>query len=133
MGLYKPNYEVKELGLTLPMAYAVIRKIERRDGKGAAEIWVHQSREAALSKNFLERKIVQFKCNDYENPYAAAYLAALTKPDVPETYEEVVTMNEEIDGELKEVQHRVQKVRMVKGDAPFEGWLNDVNGGTNAQ
>nr|DAF67930.1 MAG TPA: hypothetical protein [Caudoviricetes sp.] len=129
MGLYKANYEVKELGLTLPMAYAVIRKIERRDGKGAAEIWVHQSREAALSKNFLERKIVQFKCNDYENPYAAAYRAALTKPDVPETYEEVITTTEEVDGELKEVQHKVQKVRMVKGDAPFEGWLNDVNGG----
>lgn len=129
MGLYKPNYEVKELGLTLSMAYAVIRKIERREGKGAAEIWVHQSREDALNKNFLERKIVQFKCNDYENPYEAAYRAALTKVDVPETYEEVITTTEEIDGEFKEVEHKVTKVRMVKGDAPFEGWLNDVNGG----
>lgn len=132
MGLYKPNYEVKELGLTLPMAYAVIRKIERREGKGAAEIWVHQSREDALNKNFLERKIVQFKCADYENPYEAAYLAALTKVDVPETYEEVITTTEEIDGELKEVEHKVTKVRMIKGDAPFEGWLNDADGGINA-
>lgn len=129
MGLYKSNYEVKDLGITLPTAYAVIRKIERREGKGAAEIWVHQSREAALGKNFLERKIVQFKCDDYENPCAAAYLAALTKPDIPETYEEVITTTEEVNGELKEVQHTVQKIRMVKGDAPFEGWLNDVNGG----
>lgn len=129
MGLYKANYEVKDLGITLPMAYAVIRKIDRYGDEGMAEIWVHQSREAALNKNFLERKLVPFKCNDYENPCAAAYLAALTKPDVPETYEEVITTTEEVDGELKEVQRKVRKIRMVKGDAPFEGWLNDVNGG----
>lgn len=129
MGLYKANYEVKDLGITLPMAYAVIRKIDRYGNEGMAEIWVHQSREAALNKNFLERKLIYFKCNDYENPCAAAYLAALTKPDVPETYEEVITTTEEVDGALKEVQRKVQKIRMVKGDAPFEGWLNDVNGG----
>lgn len=29
MGLKKTNYEVKDLGITLPTAYAVVRKLDR--------------------------------------------------------------------------------------------------------
>lgn len=45
MGLYKKNYEVKDLGITLPEAFAIVRKIDRQGNKGMAELWVHSSRE----------------------------------------------------------------------------------------
>ena len=44
MGLKKTNYEVKDLGITLPIAYAVIRKLDRRGDRGYAELWIHNSR-----------------------------------------------------------------------------------------
>ena len=35
-GLYKKNYEVKDLGITLPEAFAIVRKIDRQGDKGDA-------------------------------------------------------------------------------------------------
>ena len=64
MGLKKTNYEVKDLGITLPMAYAVVRKLDRHGNCGYAELWVHNSRENALSKNYLERHSVSFIIKD---------------------------------------------------------------------
>lgn len=64
MGLKKTNYEVKDLGITLPIAYAVVRKLDRHGNCGYAELWVHNSRENALSKNYLERHSVSFKTVD---------------------------------------------------------------------
>lgn len=43
-GLYKKNYEVKDLGITLPEAFAIIHKIDRQGDRGMAELWVHSSR-----------------------------------------------------------------------------------------
>ena len=37
MGLYKKNYEVKDLGITLPEAFAIVRKIDRQGNKATAK------------------------------------------------------------------------------------------------
>lgn len=126
MGLYKKNYEVKELGITLPEAFAVVRKIERRGNKGAAEVWVHSTRELALSQRKpLECKIIQFKWQNGDNPYENVYTAAVTPEKVPETYEETIVETVEVDGESKEVERKETRVRMVDGAAPFDGWTRD--------
>ena len=82
MGLYKKNYEVKDLGITLPEAFAIVRKIDRQGDNGMAELWVHSSRENAKTLQFLERKLVPFKCNDGDNPYEAAYIEATKQREI---------------------------------------------------
>lgn len=97
MALKKTNYELKELGIVLPEAYAFIHRIEcdryaetiteEVDGdvsshqvdkfKGVAEFYVQNApRENAMGLKPFERHIVHFTCNANENPVAAAYIEA---------------------------------------------------------
>ena len=118
MGLKKTNYEVKDLGITLPIAYAVIRKLDRRGDSGYAELWIHNSRQNAKEKNFLERHSVSFIIKDGENPYEAAYKEATTRHSHKEYYAE----KELVDGGEKEV----VKYRDVEDLAILDGWEDDI-------
>ena len=97
MALKKTNYELKELGIVLPKAYAFIHRIdcdrctetvtEEVNGKvssrqvdkfkGVAEFYVQNApRENAMGLKPFERHVVHFTCNADENPVAAAYIEA---------------------------------------------------------
>lgn len=97
MALKKTNYELKELGIVLPEAYAFIHRIEcdryaetvtkEMNGevsfrqidmlKGIAEFYVQNApRESAIGLKPFERYIVHFTCKANENPMAAAYIEA---------------------------------------------------------
>ena len=120
MALKKTNYELKELGIVLPEAYAFIHRIEcdryaetvtkEMNGevsfrqidmlKGVAEFYVQNApRENAMGLKPFERHIVRFTCKASENPVAAAYIEAkgthTIKEYNPETrvYEDVEKPN----------------------------------------
>lgn len=76
MGLKKENYEVKNMGVTLPQAYAVIRKLNINGNYGTAELAVHANRELALTKTPYEMKNITFQVNRNESPYKTAYAKA---------------------------------------------------------
>lgn len=124
MGLYKKNYEVKDLGITLPEAFAIVRKIDRQGDKGMAELWVHSSRENAKTLQFLERKLVSFKCNDRDNPYEAAYTAAVTPEERTRSVLKTKLVKEIVDGEEKEVELQVPAKEKYMF-AYFDGWVRD--------
>lgn len=123
MGLKKTNYEVKDLGITLPVAYAVVRKLDRYGDSGYAELWVHNSRENALNKNYLERHSVSFKTVDGKNPYEAAYEEAIKRHARTEVYYVDPITGEELTepGEGAE-----RKTREVIDPAILDGWENDI-------
>lgn len=124
MGLYKKNYEVKDLGITLPEAFAIIRKIDRQGDKGMAELWVHSSRENAKTLQFLERKLVPFKCNDGDNPYEAAYTAASTPEERTRYTYKTELVKEWVNGEEKEVEKSVPTEEKYMFTY-FDGWVRD--------
>ena len=124
MGLYKKNYEVKELGITLPEAFAIVRKIDRQGDKGMAELWVHSSRENAKTLQFLERQLVPFKCNDRDNPYEAAYTAAVTPEERTRYVPEKIIKRIMVDGTEKEVEEFTTKEEKYMF-AYFDGWVRD--------
>lgn len=108
MALKKTNYEVKDLGITLPEAYAIIHRIEIDGENGSAEFYIQNSpRENAFNLKPLERKVVPFKVNRDESPFTTAYNAAKTDKTVT---------RELPNGETKEVE--------VKG--VFSGWEDDI-------
>lgn len=123
MGLKKTNYEVKDLGITLPVAYAVVRKLDRYGDSGYAELWVHNSRENALSKNYLERHSVSFKTVDGKNPYEAAYEEAIKRPVHTEVYYVDPVTGEEL---AKHSEGAERKTREVIKPAILDGWENDI-------
>lgn len=124
MGLYKKNYEVKDLGITLPEAFAIVRKIDRQGDKGMAELWVHSSRENAKTLQFLERKLVPFKCNDGDNPYEAAYTAAVTPEERTRYVPEKVIKKIMVDGVEQEVETFDSKQEKYMFTY-FDGWVRD--------
>lgn len=77
MGLKKTNYEVKDYGVTLPQAYAVITGMTIHDGEGRAEFSIQATRDSAFNLLSYEKRIVDFKYTDRtQNPYVVAYHAA---------------------------------------------------------
>lgn len=121
MGLKKTNYEVKDLGITLPIAYAVVRKLDRHGDGVYAELWIHNSRQNALNKNFLERHSVSFTIkNERENPLEAAYKEATTRHTHIEKYESDEV--EIVDG----VEKKVIKSVEVEDPAILDGWEDDI-------
>ena len=71
MGLKKTNYEVKDYGVTLPEAYAVITKLEIEGDNGRAEFSVQASPRAnCFNLQSYERHFVNFKFTDRtKNPF----------------------------------------------------------------
>lgn len=125
MGLKKENCEVKNLGITLPMAYAVVRKLDRFGTKGYAELWINKSREDALDKNYLERRSVCFDLVDGENPYTAAYRAALAPKTLREFYAVNPETNEEVEMGAPRAEIKFRDVP-IPNSAVFDDWENDI-------
>lgn len=123
MGLKKENYEIKDLGIVLPMAYAVVRKLDRYGDSGYAELWVHNSRENALNKNYLERHSISFKTVDGKNPYEAAYEEAIKRPVRTEVYYVDPVTGEEVE---RGTEGAERKTREVIDPAILDGWENDI-------
>lgn len=121
MGLKKENYEIKDLGITLPVAYALVRKLDRH-GKGVyAELWIHNSRQNALNKTFLERHSVSFTIkNERDNPLELAYKEATRR----HTHTEYIETDETeiVDGKEKKVRKPVE----VEDAAILDGWEDDI-------
>lgn len=108
MGLKKENYEIKELGLTLPAAYAIIHRLEIDGNNGIAEIYIQSSpRENAVTLKPLKREFIRFKVDRNENPFITAYKEAKKI-----TIQTVVNK----DGEEEKVEFK----------APFADWTDDI-------
>lgn len=97
MGLKKDNYEVKNMGVQLPQAYAVIRRLNIDGNYGVAELAVQANRELAFDKDPYEIVNIFFEVNRNENPYKTAYTKAKEKISStiidPETQEEIIVEN----------------------------------------
>lgn len=73
MGLKKLNYEIKEMGIILPEAYAIIKNLTIKGSKAKAEFVVQASRESAINLKPLETKTLHFTVDRNSNPYETAY------------------------------------------------------------
>lgn len=124
MGLYKKNYEVKDLGITLPEAFAIVRKIDRKGNTGVAELWVHSSRENAKNLQAVEKKLVPFECADGDNPYEAAYTKAITPEERTRWIPEKIVKKVMVDGKEKDVEMITSKEEKYMF-AYFDGWVRD--------
>jgi hypothetical protein len=108
MGLKKKNYEIKNLGITLPEAYALVKNISMTRNNGFADIVIQSSRENAIKLAPLETIRVRFKANVEENPVSLAYAKAKEK-GVTEIYDEE-------SGEFTTIEQ----------PAIFDGWEDDI-------
>lgn len=107
MALKTRNYEVKNLGITLPEAYAIIKNIRISGEYGTATIVIQQTRELALEKAPLEVVEIGFAVNRNENPYITAYHEA--KKDVE-----------------REIELPNGEMRTIKIKGQFADWEDDI-------
>ena len=75
MGLKTTNYEVKDLGITLPNAYAILKDIRVVDDRGLATFSVQSARDTARTLKPVETVAVEFDFDRNENPVVTAYKA----------------------------------------------------------
>lgn len=75
MGLKTTNYTIKELGITLPNAYALLKDIKVVDNRGVATFNVQSTRETATELKPIETVAVEFVFDRTENPVETAYKA----------------------------------------------------------
>ena len=108
MGLKKQNYEIKELGMTLPEAYAMVKDLEIRGTQAVAKIVVQQSRDFAMSKSPIASATVRFAVNRNENPYETAYKVA---------------KGTRIEQRFNEETHKYEDIEIPM---PFFGWEDDI-------
>lgn len=73
MGLKTKNYTVKDLGITLPTAYAIIKNISVQNDLVTAVFVIQSDREKAMTLKPLETVSLVFKFNRNENPVQTAY------------------------------------------------------------
>lgn len=108
MGLKTYNYEIKELGITIPTAYAVIKKLII-DGKiGTAHFAIQSDRDSATNKQPLEIKKFMFAVDRNTNPYETAY----------------VESKKMVKG--SEWNEQTQEYEIVEKDGIFTGWEDDI-------
>jgi hypothetical protein len=87
MGLKKYNCTIEEIGLTLPEAYAFIRKLNVNGEEGHAEFVIQASREKAINLSPLKTVHIYFKVNRDESPYVTAYKVAKSEQTIQLEYE----------------------------------------------
>jgi hypothetical protein len=107
MGLKRKNYEVKNLGITLPEAYAIVKNVSVTRHNGYADIVIQSSRENAINLAPLETVKIKFRANVEENPFVLAYAKAKEKKLV-ETYDD-----------------ETGEVITIEQPAIFDGWEDD--------
>lgn len=94
MGLITTNYEVKTLGIELPTAYAIVSRLNVDGTNGLAEFHIQTSREAALTKEPIEKVNVAFTVERDKNPLEQAYIASKATK----------TIKRWVNGELRSVE-----------------------------
>lgn len=108
MGLKKTNYEIKELGITLPEAYAMVKDLEIKGTEAVAKIAVQQSRDFAMSKTPIASATVRFTVNRNENPYETAYKIAKGTTTA------------------RRYNPKTKLVELAEVPMPFNGWEDDI-------
>lgn len=108
MGLKTTNYTVKELGITLPNAYALLKDIKVVNNRGIATFAIQSTRETATELKPIETVAVEFVFDRTENPVETAYKAVKGIRDS-------MVYNEEKDCYIK------QPVSQ-----PLYGWEDDI-------
>jgi hypothetical protein len=108
MGLKTTNYEVKKLGIALPIAYAKIENLVIRGKYARADFVIQIDRKATESKAPIERVSVEFALNRNESPFVTAYNTA-----------KMSYKGNAINEETGEIE-RVTKYN------PFYGWEDDI-------
>ena len=73
MGLKTTNYTVKELGITLPTAYAILKDIKVQNDWVTALFVIQRDRETSMTLKPIETVSITFKFNRRENPVETAY------------------------------------------------------------
>ncbi len=113
MGLKTKNYELKNTGIIIPEAYAIIKYLERYENRARVVFAVSSSRENALENKVLEEKEMNIEILDRNaNPYATAYEKATEEKEV---------VFKEFDEETQEEKEVVNKYYGI-----FYGWENDI-------
>ena len=109
MGLKTTNYEIKNLGITLPQAYAIIKEMHIENGSGYAKIAIQTSRENAFALAPIETvKITFTDLKREEHPYEAVYTKA-----------KAVVQGKKWNTETG-------KLEDYSYDGPFTGWMDDI-------
>ena len=87
MGFKTTNYEVAELGITLPTAYAQIETFTTDiNGEVYATFAIQQNREDIVTKTILEHKTFMCKIDKSQPLYKQLYIAA--KPELFPNWED---------------------------------------------
>ena len=108
MGLIKQNYEIKELGIIVPKAYAIIDELAIQGNYARASFIVQTDREATRGKKPLERVDVEFTLNRNESPFITAYNTAKSR--------RVVGTKQLKNGSTEDIYK----------EYPFYGWQDDI-------
>lgn len=109
MGLKTTNYEIKEIGMVLPKAYALLYEMRLCGNSGNAVFHVQTSPRAnALSLNPLKRVVINFEWDRNRNPVEAAYAEA-----------KAMKYKKQWDPAEK-------KYIDVEAPQPFYGWEDDI-------
>lgn len=109
MGFKTTNYEIPELGLTLPSAYAVVKGLQVNGKVGEAVFAIQQNRDDAFDKEPLKTVRIYFTVNREENIMTTAYNKA----------KEIVEGEEVLNEETGEYEKQVLKM-------PFSDWEDDL-------
>lgn len=118
MGLKKENYKIEGLGLTLPVAYAILHRLEVCHDRGFAEFNIQNSpRENAIDLNPLEVVNIEFTVDRNENPFVTAYREA--KKVETGTYQFRT-------GEFDEKGKEIVRDESYENRAPFADWEDDI-------
>ena len=109
MGLKTTNYELTDLGLTLPEAYAIIHELRVYGSQGSAVFHIQSApRDKALELKPFKTVIVNFDWTRETNPLTAAY-------------KEAKAMH------YKKVWNRETKKYIdIENPNPFYGWEDDI-------
>lgn len=108
MGLKTSNYTIKNLGITLSTAYAILKDLKIERNHGTAVFSIQSTRERATDLKPIETVTVNFTFNRDENPVETAYKT------VKGTKEEFV---------YDETRHENVKQTVPQ---PLYGWEDDI-------
>lgn len=109
MGLKTTNYEIKEFGIIIPQAYAIIKNLYIKGGYARADFIVQADRTATSKKDPLQTVRVEFTLDRNESPFITAYKYAKGQH-----YENI--QNEETE--------KIEKV--LVNNSVFYGWEDDI-------
>ena len=107
MGLKTNNYTIRDLGITLPTAYALLGELKIVKSRVTAVFFIQTDREKAKTLNPIKKLTVSFEFNRNENPVESAYNLIKGK-----------TFVDDIDTETGEL------VKVEK-EMPLYGWEDD--------